>query len=511
MASISANDTYFSDRSSSFAVREQEQGLITYPHKFNTDITVAEFKNRFSHLSNGERDEAMRVAFAGRVISWREQSSKLIFFELRNDGDEIQILLTKKEFEGDFDDIRTHINRGDIVGVSGFPCRTKRGELSLIPRSMQLLSPCLRMLPGTKSGLVDQEIRYRKRYLDGILNHQKMREILVTRSAIIKFIREFFDHRGFLEVETPILGMIGSGATALTFDSTCNATNLHVVMRISPELALKQLVVAGFEKVYELGRQFRNEGLDMTHNPEFTSIETYEAYVDYHDLMSMTEELLSSLVLKIKGSYKFMALPFSGEHTTPVELDFSPPFRRISMIEELERILEVKFPRPFDSIQCHDFLIQLCKNRHITVTPPATMSRLLDTLVGTLIEPQCMNPTFIINHPQVMSPLAKYDRDDSELTERFELFIVGKEFCNAYTELNNPHIQRKCFASQLQDREAGDNEAQKIDHTFIDALDHGLPPTGGFGLGIDRLCMLITGQPNIKEVLTFPMMRVLNA
>jgi len=505
---VRGDEQYFHQRTEEMQKREKGTSLITYPHKFTTTDTVHDFKAMYATIEAGQRaDKEHRLA--GRVTRWRPSGSKLIFADLRNDGYTVQLWINAKEYEGDFNDISTTISRGDIVGVVGVGGRTKRGELSVMVREMELLSPCLRPLPGVQSGLTDKETRYRNRHLDGIVNHDEVRRIFNMRSEIIKFIRRFFDKRGFMEVETPMLNSIVGGAAARPFASYMHSLQQDVYMRVSPELYLKQLIVAGFEKVYEIGRQFRNEGLDLTHNPEFTSIETYEAYQDYHDLMKMTEELLSSLVEELTGSCKVKMVPFSGEKKEEVEVDFTPPFRRVPMISELERILEVTMPRPLDSDECNEFLRDLCAEHEVECAKPHTTTRLLDSLVGEYIEPHCINPTFIIDHPQVMSPLAKYHRDDNELTERFELFINGKEICNAYTELNNPHVQRKCFADQLKDREAGDDEAQLIDHTFINALDHGLPPTAGWGMGIDRLCMMLTRQNNIKEVLFFPMMRPL--
>lgn len=508
-SSYSADEEYFNSRKAELEKREKETGIVTYPHKFKITQTVREFITTYHDVEADASLPDSKEALAGRIANWREQSKKLVFCDIVNDGYTVQVVIRENDYVNDssystFVDIINILRRGDFIGVCGIPYRTKRGELSLLASRVDLLSPCLHMLP-TK--LTDQETRYRKRHLDFIVNSEN-RNILVQRAAIISFIRKFFNERGFLEVETPCINMIAGGAAARPFFTKVNATGEDAVMRISPELYLKQLVVGGFHKVYEIGRQFRNEGLDLTHNPEFTSIESYEAFCDYFDIMEMTETLLSRMVFELKGSYKFMAIPFHGEKSsTPVEVDFTPPFRRIPMIKTLEEVLEVTFPRPLDSDECNAFLRDLCEKRGIEVTPPMTTTRLLDTLTGEFLEPMCVNPTFIIDHPQVMSPLAKYHRNDRELTERFEMFCMGKEFVNAYTELNDPHVQRDCFSSQLKDREAGDDEAQKVDWTFVNALDHGLPPTGGWGMGIDRLVMLLTGQSNIKEVLSFPMMK----
>jgi len=503
--SFSANEEYFRARKETLEQRELEKGVTVYPHKFSADHTVKDLLVKYHGLEAGCRLEDTQVAVAGRITAWRDQSKKLMFLDLRNDGYDVQIWISEASYAGDFGGISTYLRKNDIVGVRGCPARTKRGELSVFACEVVLLSPCLRMVPPS---LTDPDTRFRKRHLDWIVNHGELRRILSARSGVIRHIRDFFNDRGFMEVETSMLHSVVGGAAARPFYTEVNATKETVGLRISPELALKEMVVGGFEKVFEIGRQFRNEGLDTTHNPTFTSIESYEAYADYYDLIEMTQELLAGLALKIKKSHRFTVVPLEGGGASkPIEIDFTPPFRQVPMIETLEELLEVTFPRPLDSDECNEFLVELCAKRGVKATPPLTTSRLLDTLVGEYIEPTCVNPTFITEHPQIMSPLAKYHRSKPELTERFELFICGKEFCNAYTELNNPHKQRECFRDQLKDRQKGDDEAQLVDWNFVDALDHGLPPTGGWGMGIDRLVMLFTGQTNIKEVLAFPMMK----
>lgn len=506
---FSADEEYFQTRKAYLEQREREKGLVVYPHTFGDTITAKEFIQKYGHLGNGVADDTQTVAVAGRVIAWREQSKKLIFFDLRNDGDVIQVMLNAKIYKGDFEDFSKTVHRYDIVGVRGYPLRTKTGELSIVPYEGIVLSHCLRMLPE-QGKLTDQEIRYRMRHLDGIVNHDRIRPIFEQRAKIIKFIQNFFDSRGFMQVDTPIINSVAGGANADTFKTHVNATKADVVLRISPELYLKQLIVAGFERVYEIGKQFRNEGLDVTHSPEFLSLESYQAYVDYYYLMEMTEELLSSLVFHIKGTYKIRVVPFSGDDDVEREVDFTPPFKRVPMISTLEEKLGITIPRPYDSDECNAFLRKVCEDLNIDVTPPATTFRLLDTLAGELLEPEFINPTFLINHPQILSPLAKYHRDDRQLCERFELYINKKEISNAYSELNDPHQQRKCFEDQLKCKDAGDSESMSIDHTFIHALDCGLPNTGGFGLGISRLFMLLCNQNNIKEIDFFPMMKPLN-
>eukprot|EP00878_Enallax_costatus_P017415 GHUV01018289.1.p1 GENE.GHUV01018289.1~~GHUV01018289.1.p1 ORF type:complete len:372 (+),score=168.04 GHUV01018289.1:1055-2170(+) len=336
--------------------------------------------------------------------------------------------------------------------------------------------------------------------------NDNVQRIFQTRSKIIQFVRRFLDDRGFLEVETPMMNMIPGGAAAKPFVTYHNDLDMQLYMRIAPELYLKMLVVGGMERVYEIGRQFRNEGIDLTHNPEFTTCEFYQAYADYNDLLSMTEKMISQMVYEIKGSYKIQ-YHADGPDNPPVEIDFTPPWRRLSMLSDLEAALGETLPQPLESEECRRKLQELVIRHNVNCPPPQTTARLLDKLVGEFLEEQCVNPTFICDHPQLMSPLAKWHRDLPGLTERFELFINKREVCNAYTELNDPIRQRQLFEDQANQKAEGDDEAMFIDENFCTALEYGLPPTGGWGFGVDRFTMLLTDTTNIKEVLLFPAMK----
>ncbi|RZC51371.1 hypothetical protein C5167_019805 [Papaver somniferum] len=554
-ADIQDPTQYFENRNTWLA-SQKASGENPYPNKFRVSMTLAEYIKKYETLADGEHLETLadgedvQVSLGGRIMQKRTSSSKLLFYDLHDEGLKVQLIVDARNSgmdEAEFTRFHSGVKLGDIVGVTGFlgktrrgelsvftgfPGKSKRGELSVLPKSFIVLSPCLCMMPRNKAGtggdnsdiskktdpwvpgsarnpesytLKDQETRYRQRYLD-LMSNPEVRQIFRTRGKVVKYTRKFLDDLDFEEVETPMMSMIAGGAAARPFVTHHNEHNKNLFMRVAPELNLKRLVVGGFNRVYEIGKRFRNEGIDLTHNPEFTTCEFYMAYADYKDLMDITEKMLSGMVKELTGGYK-IKYHANGMDKDPIEIDFTPPFRRIEMIGELEKMAGIEIPKDLSSDATNKYLLDVCTKFNVKCPPPQTTSRLLDKLVGHFLEEICVNPTFITNHPEIMSPLAKSHRSKLGLTERFELFINKHELCNAYTELNDPVVQRERFAAQLKDRQSGDDEAMAFDEDFCKALDYGLPPTAGWGLGIDRLTMLLTDSQNIKEVMFFPAMK----
>lgn len=435
------------------------------------------------------------VSLAGRLITLRSMG-KAIFGHLQDATGRIQIYL-KKDIVGEesFKEFEELVDTGDILGVRGKLFRTNTGELTVEVESFQILSKSLHPMPEKWHGIKDVEVRYRQRYLDLIAN-EEARRIFLLRSKVIKELRNFLDKEGFLEVETPILQHIASGANAKPFITYHNYLEQNLYLRIAPELYLKRLIAGGFNRVYELGKNFRNEGVDTTHNPEFTMVEFYTAYWDYKDLMDFTERLLSHVLLSTVGSLK---LNYGGR-----ELDFTPPYKRYRYFE----LLEEKTGKDKDFfLRDLEGLRRFAKEIGVPKAETLTHAKLIDKVFDLLVEDELWGPCFVLDFPKILSPLAKSHREDPDLVERFELFVAGKELANAYTELNDPFEQRERFLQQLKEKEMGDEEAMQMDEDFITALEYGMPPTAGEGIGIDRLVMVLADVDSIREVILFPALR----
>jgi lysyl-tRNA synthetase class 2 len=439
--------------------------------------------------------ENVEVSVAGRVITLRPMG-KALFAHLQDATGKLQIYLRQDIVgEASFKDFEEIVDPGDILGVRGRLFRTNTGELTVEVKEWVLLAKSLHPLPEKWHGLKDVEVRYRQRYLDLIAN-EHARRVFFLRSKLISEIRKFLDSKGFLEVETPILQPIASGANAKPFITYHNYLEQNLYLRIAPELYLKRLIVGGINRVYELGKNFRNEGVDTTHNPEFTMLEFYCAYWDYKDLMVFTEELFSYLLNQLVGGLK---ITYQGK-----ELDFTPPFKRYRYFE----LLEEKTGKNKDFfLRDVEGLRKLAKEIGVPKAETLTHAKLIDKVFDLLVEDELWGPCFVIDFPKLLSPLAKTHREDPDLVERFELFVAGKEIANAYTELNDPIEQRERFLEQLKEKEMGDEEAMAMDEDFIRALEYGMPPTAGEGIGIDRLVMLLADVDSIREVILFPALR----
>lgn len=448
-------------------------------------------------IDNFENLEGKEVSVAGRLMTKRVMG-KAAFCDLHDRDGKIQLYVRKDNIgEEAYTSFKKMVDIGDIVGIKGVVFKTEKGEISIKAHEVILLSKSLQVLPEKYHGLKDQELRYRQRYLDLIVNPE-VKEAFIKRSKIINGIREFLNNREFMEVETPILQTIPGGAAAKPFATHHNALDLDMYLRISLELPLKRLIVGGFERVYEMGRVFRNEGVSIKHNPEFTLLELYQAYTDYNGMMELTESLIKYLVTEILGT---SVIDYQG-----TELDFSKPFEKISMVDVVKKYADVDF----NKIETLDEAKKIAKEHNIEFENHHKKGDILNLFFEHYCEHHLIQPTFVIDHPVEISPLTKRKPNNPEYTERFELFVMGREHANAYSELNDPIDQRKRFEYQEELRAVGDEEANMIDEDFLTALEYGMPPTGGLGIGIDRLVMLLTNSSSIRDVLLFPAMKPLS-
>jgi len=444
-------------------------------------------------LMDFEGHENKNVSLAGRLMSKRGMG-KSSFCDLQDRDGKIQLYVRINDIGEEAYEEFKKLDIGDIVGVTGRVFKTRMGEISIHVESYTLLAKSLRPLPEKFHGLKDPDARYRQRYLDLIVNPD-VKATFILRSKIIAAIRRFLDSRDFLEVDTPILNTIPGGAAARPFITHHNTLDIDMYLRIAPELYLKRLIVGGLERVYELGRMFRNEGMSIKHNPEFSMMEVYQAYTDYHGMMELAESLISTVAQEVMGTTK---IQYQGQ-----EIDLTPPWTRITMTEAVLKYTGVNF----DEIKTDEEARSAAKAKGMEIEGNPVKGEVLSMMFEEFVEPNLIQPTFVLDYPVEVSPLTKRKPDKPELTERFELFITGREFGNAYSELNDPIDQRERFLEQVKKREAGDEEANMLDEDFLIALEHGLPPTGGLGIGIDRLIMLLTDSFSIKDVLLFPTMK----
>ncbi|WP_392392125.1 lysine--tRNA ligase [Stygiobacter electus] len=474
-----------------------KKGIL--PYAYNYDV------NSYSNLikENFENYEGKDVKIAGRIMTLRRMG-KASFAHLQDNQGKIQIYLRKDDI-GDYYDVFKLLDIGDIIGVEGYVFKTKTGEISVHAKSFQLLAKSIRPIPIAKEQIdengnkiiydqfADKELRYRQRYLDLIVNPE-VKEVFFQRSKIVTEIRKYLDNNGLLEVETPILQPLYGGASARPFVTHHNALDIDLYLRIADELYLKRLIVGGFDGVYEISKDFRNEGMDRTHNPEFTMLELYVAYKDYFWMMDFVEKMVSNIAVNV-----FSKTEFEIEGT---KINFNPPWKRISMVDELKNVTGI------DVLQASsDDLKKVLKSKNVDLEGGESKGKLIDLLFEVTIQPTLIQPTFVMDYPVELSPLAKKHRSREGLVERFEGFVLGREICNAFSELNDPIDQKARFIEQSKMRDEGDEEAHQIDEDYVRALEYGMPPTAGLGVGIDRLVMLLTNQSSIRDVLLFPQMK----
>ncbi len=468
--------------------RIRARGIDPYPHSYHPSHTIREAITLFEQQGENSQD----ISLAGRIMSKRS-IGKMSFLDIRDSSGKIQLSLRYDLLGRERYEFLQDIDIGDIIGAKGKLFRTKAGELTLEVSDFAMLCKSLRPLPEKWHGLADVEKRYRQRYLD-LISNEESRSIFILRSKIITAVRSFLDKQGFMEVETPVLQPHAGGALARPFVTHHHALDEDLYLRIALELHLKRLVVGGFDKVYEMGRTFRNEGISVRHNPEFTLLECYQAYSDYNDMMRLVEEMFSHIAQEVLGNTK---LACNGK-----TIDLGLPWQKLYLREAIKNSCGIDFEDYPDAASLRTRMVEL----NMDVDPTKGKGRLIEELISTFVEPNLVQPTFLLDYPVEMSPLAKRKRGDDQLVERFEGFVDGMEVANAFTELNDPVEQRERFRQQLKERVA-DEEVEIADEDFLQALEYGMPPTGGLGIGIDRLVMLLTGQQSVREVILFPQLK----
>lgn len=472
----------------------REEGIDPFGSRFDRTHHSKELHEQYDNLTKEElQDKNLTVTIAGRIMTKRGKG-KVGFAHLQDREGQIQIYVRKDTVGEEDYAIFKQADLGDFIGVTGEVMKTDTGELTVKPTSLVLLSKALRPLPDKYHGLTNVEQRYRQRYLDLISNRESF-DRFVKRSEIIREVRNYLNEHGYLEVETPVLHNMAGGAAARPFVTHHNTLDMDLYLRIALELHLKRLIVGGMEKVYEIGRVFRNEGMDTTHNPEFTMLEVYTAYTDFNDVMDLTEGIISTAAERVLGT---KIVPYAE-----YEINLGTPWRRVHMVDAIKEQTGVDFWVEMTDEEAR----ALAKEHHVPVEDHMQVGHVINEFFETFIEETLIQPTFVYGHPVEISPLAKKNKEDARFTDRFELFITGKEYANAFTELNDPIDQRERFEAQARERELGNDEAHGVDEDFIEALEYGMPPTGGLGIGIDRLVMLLTNSQSIRDVLLFPTMK----
>jgi lysyl-tRNA synthetase class 2 len=467
----------------------RQKGFEPYGSRFERTHSAHFILDNYGEMEN------KHVILAGRIMSKRGMG-KASFAHIQDSTGQIQIYIRSNDVGPETYEFFSKLDIGDIIGVHGSVFKTRMGEVTIAVEGLNMLAKSLRPLPEKWHGLKDVELRYRQRYVDLIVNPE-VKEVFVIRSKIVRAFRNFLDAKGFLEVETPMMQLIPGGATAKPFITHHNTLDLKLFMRIAPELHLKRLLVGGFDNIYEINRNFRNEGISTKHNPEFTMLELYQAYADYNDMMDLTEEMISAVASEVLG---LTSVDYQG-----TEIDLSPGWTRIPMLEAVKVHSGLDFSVIKTAGEAHSAVKQAEIN--LELDPADTWGDILNKVFDEMVEPKLIQPTFIMDYPVEISPLAKRKADNPDLTYRFELFIYGREIANAFSELNDPIDQKARFAKQVEKRKAGDEEAHMMDEDYIDALEYGMPPAGGLGIGIDRLVMLLTNTYSIRDVILFPLMK----